>query len=88
MKKRYDKPGVYIEKLNVAAVMTYSCAQNVNSTAIPIPDGFDDETVFTDSPISACYYKVNTPDDLVSYGPDSETFCYNVPNDSTRLFAS
>lgn len=87
MKKRYDKPDVYVEKLSFSAIATYSCAQNANSTEIQIPDGFDDETVFTDSNVY-CYYKVNTPNDLDSYGPDSETFCYNVPNDSTRLFAS
>lgn len=88
MKKRYDKPGVYIEKLNVSAVMTLICAQNVKRIAIPIPDGFGNETVFTDSPSSDCFYAVNTPSDLESFGPDSEAFCYNVPNDSTRLFAS
>ena len=87
MKKTYDKPGVYVEKLNLGSVMTYSCAQNVDSNAIKIPDGFDDETVFTDTN-SACFYKVNTPNDASNYGPDTETFCYNVPNDSTRLFAS
>ena len=87
MKKTYDKPGVYVEKLNLGSVMTYSCAQNVDSTAIQIPDGFDDETVFTDTNLY-CYYKVNTPNDVSNFGPDTETFCYNVPNDSTRLFAS
>ena len=87
MKKRYDKPGVYIEKLNVAAVMTYACANNVNSNPISIPDGIFEGYVFTDAN-DDCFYKVNTPNDLDSFGPDSETFCYNVPNDSTRLFAS
>lgn len=87
MKKQYGKPGIYLEKLSMAAFMTYSCALNVNSTEIQIPDGMDDEFVFTDSN-NACFYKVNTPSDLNDFGPDSETFCYNVPNDTTRLFAS
>ena len=66
----------------------WNCLQFLSVCIISNKIGlFDDETVFTDSNVY-CYYKVNTPNDLDSYGPDSETFCYNVPNDSTRLFAS
>ena len=88
MKKNYLKPGVYIERLDPQAITTYSCAQNADSTPIQIPDGMVDEFVFTDTN-TLCFYKVNTPSDLDNgFFPDTETFCYNVPNDTTRIFAS
>lgn len=89
MKKNYSRPCIYVEDIRLTLTTSSMCGTNVNSgEAVPIPDGTEEwEKVFTEQNID-CFYKVNTPDDITGYDPNEETFCYNVPSDSTRMFAS
>ena len=88
MKKTYQHPRIYVENTRLS-LLTLTCAKNVNGTeAIAIPDGMEVwEKVFTDSNVD-CFYKVNTPETLSDFFPDDETFCYNIPTNDSRLFAS
>lgn len=87
MKKSYSAPKVYLEKLQ-AAVLTAgtSCANNASSQEPKDIPGLG--PVFTTT-ASGCLYTVNTPEDISNLGiPDDDTFCYQNPNDATRMFAS